>query len=243
MGPPSSTSLDTSAGSANSNESNSSGLTIINEEIREQERSYEDEIQEEKSCDNGTSDQAISPAGDTSESASAEFLCSSLNLTTVEVTNEVSTESTIEASTESVIEVSTEPLIESTVGVAIEPEVAVEPEEPVEPEVAVEPEEPVEPEGAVEPEEPVEPEVEQVEPEVEVPRDQQPSSSSALVAVGDDKENEQPVQESLTLVMSAEVQQRIWQHPTNDGGVIFSMKLSRQEKDELRRRGHLPLTE
>jgi hypothetical protein len=84
--------------------------------------------------------------------------------------------------------------------------------------------------------------VEPVEPEVEVPRVQQPSSSSALVAAGDDKENE-PVQESLTLVMSAEVQQRIWQHPTNDGGVIFSMKLSRQEKDELRRRGHLPLTE
>jgi hypothetical protein len=79
MGPPSSTSLDTSAGSANSNESNSSGLTIINEELREQERSYEEEAQEGKSCDSGTSsDQAISPAGDTSESASAEFMCSLL---------------------------------------------------------------------------------------------------------------------------------------------------------------------
>jgi hypothetical protein len=61
-------------------------------------------------------------------------------------------------------------------------------------------------------------------------------------AEDDDKENEAS-QSGLTLTIHPQLQERIRQHQTNDGGVIFTMKLSKEEKEQLYAQGRLPLSD
>jgi hypothetical protein len=61
-------------------------------------------------------------------------------------------------------------------------------------------------------------------------------------AEDDDKENESS-QAGLTLTIHPQLQERIRQHQTNDGGIIFTMKLTKEEKEQLYAQGRLPLSD